>query len=211
MVCLDLSRIAGSDTLIALVMTCASAWMEAALADPNGGQRWVIYDEAWRLLRQASLLTRMQSQWKLSRALGIANLMVVAWLEYLWTLRDECLVSRHLRELVILRTAIRHGSSYEWHHHERMALEAGLNPGKFGAVAQWEDSDRFAAAERAVLALADGICDGAVSDEVWSGVGEHFASEELVEIVVTASAYVMVARVLDALQVPIEQTVEQGD
>lgn len=77
MVSLDLSRISGSDTLIALVMTCASAWMEAALADPNGGQRWVIYDEAWRLLRQASLLARMQSQWKLSRALGIANLMVI--------------------------------------------------------------------------------------------------------------------------------------
>ena len=58
-------------------MTCASAWMEAALADPDGGQRWVIYDEAWRLLRQPSLLARMQAQWKLSRALGIANLMVI--------------------------------------------------------------------------------------------------------------------------------------
>ncbi|WAX59009.1 hypothetical protein M6B22_09680 [Jatrophihabitans cynanchi] len=77
MVSLDLSRIQGSDQLIALVMTCSSAWMEAALADPDGGQRWVIYDEAWRLLRQASLLARMQSQWKLSRALGIANLMVI--------------------------------------------------------------------------------------------------------------------------------------
>jgi hypothetical protein len=77
MVSLDLSRIQGSDHLIALVMTCASAWMEAAIADPRGGQRWVIYDEAWRLLRQASLLARMQSQWKLSRALGIANLMVI--------------------------------------------------------------------------------------------------------------------------------------
>ena len=77
MVSLDLSRIQGSDQLIALVMTCASAWMEAAIADPRAGQRWVIYDEAWRLLRQASLLARMQSQWKLSRALGIANLMVI--------------------------------------------------------------------------------------------------------------------------------------
>jgi hypothetical protein len=77
MVSLDLSRIQGSDQLIALVMTCASAWMEAALADPNGGQRWVIYDEAWRLVRQAALLARMQTHWKLSRAWGIANLMVI--------------------------------------------------------------------------------------------------------------------------------------
>ena len=51
--------------------------MESALADPSGGQRWVIYDEAWRLMRQPALLARMQSQWKLSRGLGIANLLVV--------------------------------------------------------------------------------------------------------------------------------------
>jgi hypothetical protein len=77
MVSLDLSRISGSDTMIALVMTCASAWMDAALSDPEAGQRWVVYDEAWRLIANPALLARMQSQWKLSRALGIANLMVI--------------------------------------------------------------------------------------------------------------------------------------
>ena len=77
MISLDLSRISGSDQLIAMVMACASAWMEAALCDPDGGPRWVIYDEAWRLLRQPALLARMQSQWKLSRGLGIANLMII--------------------------------------------------------------------------------------------------------------------------------------
>jgi hypothetical protein len=77
MVSLDLSGVSGSDTLIGLVMTCASTWMEAALSDPAAGNRWMIYDEAWRLLRQPALLARMQSQWKLSRALGIANLMVI--------------------------------------------------------------------------------------------------------------------------------------
>jgi hypothetical protein len=77
MVSLDLSRIQGSDAKIGLVMTCASSWMEAALQDSAGGQRWVVYDEAWRVLKQPALLARMQSQWKLSRALGIANLMVI--------------------------------------------------------------------------------------------------------------------------------------
>jgi hypothetical protein len=77
MVSLDLSQIQGSDQLIAMVMTCASAWMEAALTAPDGGHRWVIYDEAWRLLRQPVLLARMQSQWKLSRGLGIANLLII--------------------------------------------------------------------------------------------------------------------------------------
>ena len=75
MVSLDLSHISGSDTLLGLVMTCASTWMEASLRDPSGGQRLVVYDEAWRLMAQPSLLARMQTQWKLSRAWGLANLM----------------------------------------------------------------------------------------------------------------------------------------
>lgn len=96
MVSLDLSRISGSDTLIALVCTCASAWMESAIADPSSGQRWVIYDEAWRLLRQPALLARMQSQWKLSRALGIANLMIVHRLSDLDAVGDANSSARNL-------------------------------------------------------------------------------------------------------------------
>jgi hypothetical protein len=37
----------------------------------------VIYDEAWRMLRHLALVRRMQTQWKLSRAIGVANLAVV--------------------------------------------------------------------------------------------------------------------------------------
>lgn len=77
MVVLDLSRVAADDESLGLVMTCASSWLEAALADLAGGQRWVVYDEAWRLLRQLPLIRRMQGQWKLSRAYGIANLLVI--------------------------------------------------------------------------------------------------------------------------------------
>jgi len=50
MVSLDLSRVTENATLISVLITCASAWMESALLDPAGGQRWVIYDEAWRLM-----------------------------------------------------------------------------------------------------------------------------------------------------------------
>ena len=74
---LDTSRLAGDDTAVALLMTCASAWMETALVAPDGGQRLVVYDEAWRMLRHLALVRRMQAQWKLSRALGVANLAVV--------------------------------------------------------------------------------------------------------------------------------------
>ncbi|GHF27317.1 ATP-binding protein [Streptomyces mashuensis] len=100
MLTIDLSRLGGSgdDTGLVLAMTCASAWMESALADPNGGRRWVVYDEAWRLMRHAGLLERMQSQWKLSRGLGIANLMVIHRLSDLLTAGDAGSRGRALAE-----------------------------------------------------------------------------------------------------------------
>jgi type IV secretory pathway VirB4 component len=81
MVVLDLSALGGDDEALELAMTCAAGWLDAALtttpADGGPVRRWVIYDEAWRLLRSVPLIRRLQSQWKLSRAYGIANLMVL--------------------------------------------------------------------------------------------------------------------------------------
>ena len=100
MLSIDLSRLgsAGDDTALVLAMTCASAWMEAALADPGGGRRWVIYDEAWRLLRHVGLLERMEAQWKLSRGLGIANMLIIHRLSDLLSAGDAGSRGRALAE-----------------------------------------------------------------------------------------------------------------
>ncbi|WSQ12910.1 ATP-binding protein [Streptomyces sp. NBC_01231] len=100
MLTIDLSRLGGSgdDTALVLAMTCASAWMESALTDPNGGRRWIVYDEAWRLMRHPGLLQRMQAQWKLSRGMGIANLMVIHRLSDLLTAGDAGSRGRALAE-----------------------------------------------------------------------------------------------------------------
>jgi type IV secretory pathway VirB4 component len=79
MMVLDLSALGSDDTALAIAMTCASAWLEQSLTTPadHDRPRWVVYDEAWRLLRSPALLGRMQAQWKLSRAYGIANLLIL--------------------------------------------------------------------------------------------------------------------------------------
>jgi hypothetical protein len=76
MVSLDLSRVTENSTLISVLMTCASAWMESVLLDPDGGQRWVVYDEAWRLMQHPALLRRMDAHWRLARHYGIANMLI---------------------------------------------------------------------------------------------------------------------------------------
>lgn len=89
MLSLDLSRVAENSTALSVLMTCASAWMESALADPDGGQRWVVYDEAWRLMQYPALLRRMDAHWRLARHYGIANLLVFHKLSDLDNVGDQ--------------------------------------------------------------------------------------------------------------------------
>jgi type IV secretory pathway VirB4 component len=89
MVVLDLSRIHGSDEAIALLSTCASAWLEQAVADPRAGLRYVVYDEAWRLMRLLPIVRRMQAGWKLSRAHGTANVLIMHRLSDLTAVGDD--------------------------------------------------------------------------------------------------------------------------
>jgi hypothetical protein len=96
MISLDLSRVAENSALISVLMTCSSAWMESALLDPAGGQRWVIYDEAWRLMQFPALLRRMDAQWRLARHLGIANMLIFHKLTDLDNVGDQGTAMRAL-------------------------------------------------------------------------------------------------------------------
>src|SRR5699024_10683906 len=41
-----------------------------------GGHRWLIDDEAWRLMSHPALLKRMDAHWRLARHYGIANMLI---------------------------------------------------------------------------------------------------------------------------------------
>jgi hypothetical protein len=107
MVSLDLSTVAENSTLISVLMTCSSAWMEAALSDPAGGQRWVVYDEAWRLMSHPALLRRMDAQWRLARAYGIANMLIFHKLTDLDNVGDQGTALRALASSLLANAETR--------------------------------------------------------------------------------------------------------
>lgn len=107
MVSLDLSRVAENAALLSVLMTCASAWMEAALMDPNGGKRWMIYDEAWRLMAHPSLLRRMDAQWRLARHYGLANMLVFHKLSDLENVGDQGSAMRSLANSLLANAETR--------------------------------------------------------------------------------------------------------
>ncbi len=153
------------------------------------------------------LHARGAAQVNLYRALANSPAIVDAWLHFLWDLRDRCHTRRSLRELMILRTAARSRSGYEWAHHVQMARAAGFSDDRIAAVKAAQSSEVFDEEERLALDLADAIIDGSVPDGLVDDSVRTWGPEGYVELVVTTSTYVMVPRVLDALRVPLEDTV----
>jgi 4-carboxymuconolactone decarboxylase len=142
----------------------------------------------------------------LYQALGNAPRLLEAWIDFAWALREHCDTPRRLRELVILRTAQRMLSQYEWTQHRFMAAEAGVDEHQVAELAMWCTSPAFNDAERAALALTDALVDGHVPDEVNATIDEHFGPQARVELTLTAAFYCAVPRLLDALRVPVEES-----
>src|ERR1700722_541517 len=77
LVVLDLSAVFHSSALEVL-MTCATAWMHAALAGKEDPQGFLgVVDEDWAILAHRAGPHWLQASWKLSRAWGIANVAIL--------------------------------------------------------------------------------------------------------------------------------------
>jgi hypothetical protein len=96
-VILDLSAVFASPAL-PLLMTCATAWLQAILTSGPGAKRLVVVDEAWAILRDLSTARWLQSTFKLSRSLGVANLAVVHRLSDLRAVGAEGSAEQRLAE-----------------------------------------------------------------------------------------------------------------
>lgn len=140
----------------------------------------------------------------LYHCLGNNPVLLRAWIEFLWAIRREATTPRRLRELMIVRGSEICQAEYELVHHRALARAAGVSEEELAALAGWRDSPFFSAPERAALAFMEEMQALSVSDEVTEELRLHFTDSERVELALTAGAYAMVPRVLDALGVPLE-------
>ena len=158
---------------------------------------------------EPKLRRRLEQLWgepvNLYRLLGNHPALVAAWAEFFNSIRHEAKTARALREIMILRTAQIARSEYEWAHHLVMARKAGVREAQVGELANWRESTQFDGRERAALALTEAVTACNVSDEVHAEAKRHFDDAEYVELCLTAAAYAMVSRMLDALRVELDE------
>ena len=154
------------------------------------------------------LRKRLEALWgkpvNLYRALGNQPALVAAWTEFFNALRHESRTPRPLREIMILRTAQLARSEYEWAHHLTMARKASVREAQIAELAAWRASTQFDERERAALALTEAVSGCQMTDAVHAEAKRHFNDAEYVELCLTAAAYAMVSRMLDALGVELD-------
>lgn len=160
---------------------------------------------------EPALKKRIEDLWgspiNLYRVLGNHPALACAWTEYAQSIRADTRTPRALRELMILRSGQVQHSEYEWAQHLGMARKAGVREAQIAALATWRESQEFDAKERAALGLLEGVTAGRLDDATWAVAAEAFSREELMELVLVAAFYSMVARVLDALRVPLDEDI----
>lgn len=76
LVVLDLSAVYHSPAL-GVLMACAAAWLQSAVEARHRNRILLVVDEAWAILGNLGVARWLQSSWKLSRAMGVANIAVL--------------------------------------------------------------------------------------------------------------------------------------
>jgi len=141
------------------------------------------------------------------RALLNSPPLAESWFEHLNAVRWKTTLSGRLREIVIIRIGHLGAVPYIIKQHVPKLAEAeGLTPAECSALADWRPSAEFDATERAVLAYTDAITrDLAADDATFDAMARHFDDTAIVELTVLIGTYNMHARVMNALQLDLEQ------
>jgi len=139
------------------------------------------------------------------RTIGNAPNVFKAYAGLAFALRDQAIVPRADRELIILRAAqLAHGD-YEFVQHRPMAISCGMTAAQIDAIAKWRESTVFSERQRAILAYADGMASpGGVDEATFDAMKKHFNPQEIVELSVTAGFYTAASQVTRALGIKLE-------
>ena len=139
----------------------------------------------------------------LFRSMGHVPRAMQAYMRYgtaLWNAGD---LSTRERELAILSIARTVRAPYEWHQHVALGREAGISIEEIEALGRGDDA-ALPEREQAIVRYAAAVATGTVIDPLFEAAVEVTDVETVVGLTMLAGHYLMTARILDSLSVPID-------
>lgn len=147
----------------------------------------------------------------LANPLNVHNMMAhhpelsLAWLNFRNHIVRHSTLTARQRELVILRTAANCRADYEWQHHVIRGQQAGLTTAEIEAVKEGPTAAGWSELERLLLQAADECRHTfSLSEATYTALGDHFSSQQLLDLLATIGMYMTLALILKSFAVPME-------
>jgi 4-carboxymuconolactone decarboxylase len=117
-----------------------------------------------------------------------------------------------LREILILRVALRFKSDYEWVQHLDLGREVGLGPEHFEAVKVGPDDSVWSDLERHALRAADQMMNEyKIDDSTWNALASELDTQQMFELLMIVGIYSGMAWVYNSIGVQPEPGAGQGN
>jgi len=113
-----------------------------------------------------------------------------------------------LKELAILTVARFWTAQFEWHAHQRLALEAGLNPTIAADIAAGKRPAGMQMDEVAIYDFCSELLETReVSDATFAAVKERFGEQGVIDLISTMGYYTLVSMTLNVNRYPLPEGV----
>lgn len=124
------------------------------------------------------------------------------------TLMYKNTLDARARELIILRNGWRTRSEYEFCQHVRVARELKISEEEILGVRDPDNCRAYSETDRAVIRAADELLDESeVSPATWAVLEKAYGPGELVELLLVAGFWRMIAGYLKSAKVPLDADV----
>jgi AhpD family alkylhydroperoxidase len=134
------------------------------------------------------------------------------WLRFAGRLMPRGKLPRRDTELVILRVAHVRDCRYEHEHHVRIGRRAGLTDAEIARVEDGPQAEGWSGREQAILQATDELLErGDVTDETWARLQGMLDARELIELLMLAGHYEMLAKTINTLRIQPDGATRNGD
>lgn len=134
--------------------------------------------------------------------LGRAPGLFRGWLHFAGRMMPGGKLPRRETEMVILRVAHTRGCDYEFEHHLRLGKRAGIGPVEVERITAGPMAEGWSPRERAILAAVDELHDKQdLADATWTELRVHLSEREVVELLMLAGHYEMLATFILTLRI----------
>lgn len=109
------------------------------------------------------------------------------------------------REMLILRIGYLCQAGYEWGQHVVIGKRVGMSVADINACKSGPATPGLSDADRLLLQATDELhADAHISDATWTGLVEHFDTQQMMDLVFTVGQYNMVSMALNSFGVQLD-------